>query len=117
MSKHKRRYTEDGFDLDLSYIDCLPHLKGTLVALSSPTEGKEGLLPETCKICPLNALRRKRASHLMHLLHAAWYRNDARDVRRFLEAQVRPQNLCTLALLRLNEKLSVTQPLKFLLTP
>ena len=42
MSKNKRRYTEDGFDLDLSYIDCLPQLKGKLVAMSFPTEGKEG---------------------------------------------------------------------------
>jgi hypothetical protein len=42
VSKNKRRYREDGFDLDLSYIDSLPDFQGRLLAMAYPTEGKEG---------------------------------------------------------------------------
>lgn len=56
VSKHKRRYQENGFDLDLAFIDCPPTLENRLLAMSFPTEGKE-----------------------------AWYRNHWKDVKRFLE--------------------------------
>jgi len=41
VSRSKKRYTQDGFDLDLSYIDCQPQFQGKLVAMSFPAEGKE----------------------------------------------------------------------------
>ena len=55
VSKSKRRYQLDGFDLDLAYINCEPQLDCRLLAMAFPSEGREGkrrarLRPPTLRV-------------------------------------------------------------------
>lgn len=43
VSRNKRRYSDDGFDLDLAFINVEPQFSGRLLAMAYPASGYTGL--------------------------------------------------------------------------
>ncbi|KAA0188336.1 hypothetical protein HAZT_HAZT009576 [Hyalella azteca] len=80
ISQNKRRYQREGFDLDLSYVT------PTVIAMSFPSSGKMSMYR--------NDIRERYQGTAGHV-----YRNDIRDVSRFLDykhaGHYRVYNLCS----------------------
>ena len=87
MSKKKRRYTDDGFNLDLTYIT------DRVIALGFPSEGREAM----CKWPSIQKFQEGSIESILRVQNSD--RNKMKDVQRFFKSRHRGQfkiyNLCS----------------------